>query len=285
LSQTYPEVEVIVVDDGSTDDTAQRVACFGDRITYIRKENTGRGDNRNQALIRSSGKYIQFLDADDTIDAEKLATQIPYLEADETVTCIYSDCSCNDSEGVDLENASYPLGENEDALPVLLRRTLFGIHAGITRREAIMDVGMFDPDPLAQEDWDLWLKLALKGYKYKYVPGDYAHYDQQGSSTVVNSPLMYKRMKHMLAKYLNDPDFKKLDPRLVNNFVAQQNFQLATRAYNNRWWKEARQHFVAAAKADPSVMSAQFWACIPKTYVRQIVDLAKGNRVATPEQL
>jgi glycosyltransferase involved in cell wall biosynthesis len=94
LSQTYPEVEVIVVDDGSTDDTAQRVARFGDRITYIRKENTGRGDNRNQALIRSSGKYIQFLDADDTIDAEKLATQIPYLEADETVACIYSDCSC-----------------------------------------------------------------------------------------------------------------------------------------------------------------------------------------------
>ena len=87
---------------------------------------------------------------------------------------VYSDCSCNDLEGIDQENASYPLREDEDPLPVLLRRTLFGIHAGITRRSAIIEVGMFDPHPLAQEDWDLWLKLALNGYNYKYLPGDFA---------------------------------------------------------------------------------------------------------------
>jgi glycosyltransferase involved in cell wall biosynthesis len=278
-------VEVIVVDDGSTDDTPERAARFGDSIKYIRKENTGRGDNRNRALIESSGKYIQFLDADDTIVPEKLVSQIAYLEKNENIASVYSDCSCNDSEGANLENASYPLRDDEDALPILLRRTLFGIHAAITRRAAIMDVGLFDPDPLAQEDWDLWLKLALKGYKYKYVPGDLAHYDQRGSSTVVNSPLMYRRMKHMLAKYLADPEFKRLDQKLIDQFVANQNLQLATRAYNNRWWKEARKHFFAVAKSGPAMMSAPYWACIPKTYAGQFLDLVKGDTSRAPEQL
>ena len=285
LDQRYQNVEIIVVDDGSTDATPERVKRFGDRITYIRKENTGRGDNRNRALIASSGEFIQFLDADDTIDPRKLEEQIDVLRANETVAVVYCDCSCNDDRGADQENASYPLGDEEDPLPVLLRRTLFGIHAAITRRSTIMDVGMFDPHPLAQEDWDLWLKIALKGYKYKYVPGNFAHYDQQGSSTVVNPLLMYRRMKHMLAKYLADPDFRKLDQKLIDQFVANQNLQLATRAYNNGWWSAARKHFLAAAKADPSIMSARFWACIPKTYLRQIVDLAQGNSSAAPEQL
>jgi len=284
VGQTYPNVEVIVVDDGSTDDTAERVKRFGDRVRYIKKANSGRGDSRNRALTESSGKYIQFLDADDTIDHEKLARQVPILEGDDDLAVVYSDCSCNDHEGTDLGNASYSLRDDEDPLPVLLKRTLFGIHAGLTGRAAIVDVGMFDPHPLAQEDWDLWLKLALRGYKYRYVPGDLAHYDQQGSSTVVNAPLMYQRMNHMLEKYLSDPVFMQLDQRLIDEFSAHQNFQLATRAYNNGWWSAARSHFRAAAKADAGVMSARYWSCIPKTYLHQLVDRLKGRQPAlTPK--
>src|SRR5688572_10339519 len=129
LDQTYPNVEIIVVDDGSTDDTAERVKKFGDKINYIRKENTGRGDNRNRALIASSGKYIQFLDADDTIEKDKVERHVAILEAEPEVASVYSDCSCNDPQGEDLENVSYPLREDEDPPPILLRRTLFGIHA------------------------------------------------------------------------------------------------------------------------------------------------------------
>jgi glycosyltransferase involved in cell wall biosynthesis len=283
LDQTYPNVEVLVVDDGSTDDTPERVRKFGDRIIYIRKENTGRGDSRNRALERSSGEYIQFLDADDTIDPEKLAKQIPILEGDESVAVVYSDCSCNDESGIDQEDASYALREDEDPLPILVRRTLFGIHAGITRRSAIIDVGMFDAHALAQEDWDLWLKLALRGYKYKYIPGRLAHYDQRGSSTVVDAPLMYRRMWNMLQKYLNNADFIRLDPVLINEFVAHQNFQLATRAYNNRWWSASRKHFMAAARADRSVMTSQYWWCIPKSYLHELSDRLRRNQAILPE--
>lgn len=284
LDQTYPKVEVIVVDDGSTDDTSGRLKRFGDLITYIRKENTGRGDNRNRAIGACTGKYIQFLDADDTIAPEKLAVQIPQLEADDSVTVVYSDCSCNDSTGVELESVSYPLRHDEDPIPVLLGRTLFGIHAAITRRDAIMDVGMFDPHPLAQEDWDLWLKLALRGYKYKYVPGNFAHYDQRGSSTVVNAPLMYLRMEHMMEKYLRDPDFQRLDSDLVNLFVAKQNLQLATRAYNNRWWSLSRKHLLSAIRAERSLVDSSLLMCLPKSLLHQFSDMVRGRRISPPER-
>lgn len=278
LDQTYPNVEIIVVDDGSTDDTPERVEKFGDSVIYIRKENTGRGDNRNRAIERSSGTYIQFLDADDTIAPTKLAVQIPILESDESLTVVYSDCACTDPDGEDIANASYPLRDDEDPVPILLGRTLSGIHSAITRRNAIIDVGMFDPHPLAQEDWDLWLKLALHGYRYRYVPGDLAMYDQQGSTTVVNAPLMYKRMKHMLGKYQTDPLFLKLDQRLQNHFIAQQNLQLATRSYNNRWWSAARAHIRAAVGSDRSVMPPDSWSWVPKTYLHQIMDRLRGRQ-------
>ena len=282
LDQTYKNVEIIVADDGSTDDTFERVAQFGDRINYIRKENTGRGDNRNRALIESSGTYIQFLDADDYIDPTKLEKQVPIIDNDDEIAVVYSDCSCNDPSGEEIGNASYPLRDDEDPLPLLLGRTLFGIHAAITRRDAIMAVGMFDPHPLAQEDWDLWLKLALAGYKYRYVPGDLARYDQAGSGTVVNARLMYRRMKHMLDKYLTDDAFQRLDKTLVNRFIAQQNLQLGSRAYNNRWWSAAREHFLTAAKAEPSLMTTSYLSCIPKSYFREFADRVKGETVIPP---
>ena len=270
------------MDDGSSDDTAERVKRFSGCITFIRKNRTGRGDSRNRALLESSGEYIQFLDADDTIEPEKLELQIRALEGDKTIAVVYSDCSCNDQKGVDVGNASYPLRDDEDPIPVLLRRTLFGIHAAITRRAAIGDVGMFDPHPLAQEDWDLWLKLGLRRFRYKYVPGALAHYDQIGSTTVVNAPLMYQRMRYMLNKYLSDPEFAQLDARLIDAFAAHQNLQLATRAYNNRWWSAARSHFLATARADKTVMSPSGWACIPKAYLHELFDRAAGKTVAAP---
>jgi len=282
LGQTYQNVEVIVVDDGSADDTAERVKRFGNRIKYIKKQNSGRGDSRNRALTESSGKYIQFLDADDTIEPEKLERQIAVLEANDEFGVIYSDCSSNDSLGEYCGNVSYPLQTDEDPLPILLNRTLFGIHAAITRREAILAVGMFDPHPLAQEDWDLWLRLALHGFRFKYLPGDLAHYDQTGSSTVVNAPLMYRRAKHMLERYLADPQFRELDRNVVNRFAAYQNLHLGTRAYNNRWWSASRKHFLAVARSDKSLLTLRNWSCIPRSLLHEVVDILRGRATRAP---
>src|SRR6185369_7655534 len=109
LDQTYPNVEIIVVDDGSTDDTQTRLERFGSRIVYQRKENGGLGAARNTGIKLSSGEYLQFLDADDSIAPEKLEKQVAILESQSEIAVVYSDCSCTDHEGLPIENTSHPL--------------------------------------------------------------------------------------------------------------------------------------------------------------------------------
>jgi glycosyltransferase involved in cell wall biosynthesis len=274
-----------VVDDGSTDDTSEIVKKYLDQIIYHRKENAGLGAARNTGIEISRGKYLQFLDADDTITPDKLEKQVETFDQDERLSVVYSDCSCNDEDGIDIDNASYPLRENEDPIPILLRRALSGVHAFLAKRSVVIDAGMFDESRIAQEDWELWLRIALTGHKFKYVPGNLAHYDQGGSGMVTNSELMYRRTKHMLEKYLWDSDFRKLDHSLINDFAAYQNFSLATRSYNNGWWKRSREHFFKALKANPRLVELKYWGCIPKTLFHQLADSITGRGADEPQDL
>jgi len=283
LDQTYPHVEVVVIDDGSTDDTPERVKKYLDRIVYRRKSNAGLGAARNTGIGLSKGKYLQFLDADDTIEPEKLSTQIKLLEENGDIAVVYSDCSCTDEEGRALDNTSYPLKDEEHPLPILLKRTLFSVHAPLVRKCAIVDAGRFDESRIAQEDWQLWLKMALQGCRFRYRPGNLAHYDGVGSTMTTNSELMYKRVNHLLETFLSDSEFQKLDRRMVREFTACQNIALATRAYNNSWSRLARRHFLRAFRAKPEIMTWDYWLCIPKTYIREATNLVFGRSQSGPK--
>ena len=76
LGQTYPPYEVIVVDDGSTDETPERIGRFGERVRYIRQANQGVAASRNTGVAHARGDYIALLDGDDLWEPEKLAVQI-----------------------------------------------------------------------------------------------------------------------------------------------------------------------------------------------------------------
>ena len=78
LNQTYPHREIIVVDDGSTDDTPEQVRRYGSAISYIRQSNSGVGAARNTGLRAASGHYLAFLDSDDLWLPEKLAVQLDH---------------------------------------------------------------------------------------------------------------------------------------------------------------------------------------------------------------
>src|SRR5215212_10925703 len=78
LAQTFRDYEIVVADDGSTDDTGQCVARFGERVTYLRQDNAGPASARNLALRHATGKYVAFLDADDVWLPRKLERQIAY---------------------------------------------------------------------------------------------------------------------------------------------------------------------------------------------------------------
>ena len=91
LSQTYKAFELIIVDDGSTDNTGEIVASFDDRrIRYIRQNNSGVAVARNTGIKSSKGEYIAFLDADDIWERDKLAVQIDEISSDDNICMVYS---------------------------------------------------------------------------------------------------------------------------------------------------------------------------------------------------
>ena len=167
LTQSLREREVVVVDDGSTDDTASVLARYGDAIRVIRQTNAGMSAARNAGIRMARGNLVAFLDADDWWHPDKLQRQVTLMrERPEFGFCSTAARVVN-PEGR-LLNVWHCPGPNNDML-----RTLFAENAAIAggcsavmvRRELLDRVGLFDESLRGFEDPDLWIRLAaVSGY-------------------------------------------------------------------------------------------------------------------------
>jgi glycosyltransferase involved in cell wall biosynthesis len=158
---------VLVVDDGSIDRTADVLAAYGDRIRVVRQENAGRSAARNTAVLEARGRYVSFLDSDDRWLPDKLARQVPALEADERVAMAHGHVDVVDAEGRPLPDET----ERHHALFSAAHRngaTYAGYafdcrcfsSAMTARVTALRGVGLYDP-ALLLDDYDVYLRLAL----------------------------------------------------------------------------------------------------------------------------
>jgi glycosyltransferase involved in cell wall biosynthesis len=172
LAQTYRNLEVIVVDDGSKDDTPARLAAYGDRIIVLRQENAGPSIARNRGIARAQGSIIAFLDSDDYWLPEKLARQVEVLEkAGPSAVCCLCNCTIvyNDgSRGSTFQIADtmpgYPAALWLNPAEVLTTRFVIFSQAIAIRRECLERVGYFDEElPFFCEDYELALRLSLEG--------------------------------------------------------------------------------------------------------------------------
>ncbi len=184
LAQTHKDVEVVVVDDGSTDDTAQVMERFaGDpRVTLLRQENRGPSAARNAGVAASKGAFLNFLDADDDITPEKLERQLAVMEADPGIGFAYCDIGYMDEDGAEIKDKkelSVADGRRElsgDIFDQLFTGGYFPPHAPLVRRIAFEEVGGFDPALRGCCDWDLWLRLSVRGFTAQYLNEKLARY-------------------------------------------------------------------------------------------------------------
>ncbi len=162
LNQTYPHLEVIVVDDGSPQPVAQVVEADPARVRYIRKPNGGPASARNAGLRRSRGELVAFLDADDVWEPDKLAAQVAALEAYPTAGLAYAAVRKIDAEGRPLPPGPPARRPSGRIFPELFMRNIIPTSTVVVRRSCLEQAGLFDeaPELISVEDYDLWLRVA-----------------------------------------------------------------------------------------------------------------------------
>ncbi len=163
LAQTYRPVELIVVDDGSTDQTGDAVRAFGAAARYVRQENSGVSLARNLGASEGHGEFIAFLDADDAWAPHKVETQVRrLLERPTAVVSFMSSVFVNEGTGVETVNHCRP--QPDLVAGLLLYSCIVGNASSVmVRRDAFSRIGGFDPAFSQCADWDMWIRLAELG--------------------------------------------------------------------------------------------------------------------------
>jgi glycosyltransferase involved in cell wall biosynthesis len=163
FAQTQPPHEVIVVDDGSTDDIARVVRQWADRIRYIRQEHAGVSAARNAGIRASVGEYIALLDADDLWAPEKLAEQVPLLIQDSGLGLVCSDFAVQAPDGTlrpSYFQTSEPKWVDGDVFDRVLEGCSIPPSTVVLRRRTVEQVGEFDTTLTVGEDLHLFLRIA-----------------------------------------------------------------------------------------------------------------------------
>lgn len=175
-SQTYQPVQIIVVDDGSTDDTEAVVKHISDnRIVYIKKENGGPNSARNAGLAHATAELVAFLDADDRWEPTKLAQQVALFEQDteKTLGLVYANYNIIDTDGHERSDIpTVPLDTQVRGMAfeaLLPGNLILGSASNVLIRRSVFDtVGVFDETLRVGEDWDMWLRIARE-FRIDYV--------------------------------------------------------------------------------------------------------------------
>jgi len=194
LAQTYKDYEIIVVDDGSTDNTREIMESnYKNEVRYFYQENTGAPAARNKGIRASKGEYLAFLDADDYFEPQSLEKKVSLLETNKDIGWVYSDWDYLDIQGNVLKLASSQssfASKNKlrgNIFKDMLRGTLISTPAVLICKTWIEEVGGFDERLNAFQDYDLWLRISYR-HEIEYVDEVLAHMRVHDESISVTQP-------------------------------------------------------------------------------------------------
>lgn len=224
LRQTYKNIEIIVVNDGSSDSTDRICKSYGNKIKYLKKENGGVSTALNLAIQNMNGEYFSWLSHDDLYYSEKIEEEIKYINDNNlmnTKTIIYSNCSYNDQNGYYLGKTIHESNLlNKDSAYSLLNGAINGLTLLIPKK-AFQEAGVFDTKLRCTQDYDMWFRMYKKGYKFVHIPNILTVTRIHKESVTNTSPKYLKEVKEFwidLIEYFSNKDKERLYGSVYNYY-------------------------------------------------------------------
>ncbi|MET0463964.1 MAG: glycosyltransferase [Chitinophagaceae bacterium] len=256
LNQSYQELEVIVIDDGSTDNTeavVKHIAAEDSRVRYFKFPNTGLGASRNRGIAVAKGDYFQFLDADDLLEPRKFEIQEKQFSRHPEADIVYGSVRYFTKTPIDSADLKFTFwgqdqewmpklsGNGHSLLPVALKAHFSHLSSALFSREIVAKVKEFDNEVSAVADYEFLLKCAIHNgfFFYHDDPGSYSLVRWHPDNMSKNSHLMQSHEITMR---------KKIMPLLEHDKNAKMNNLHAIRNYQLRLQNSWKTKFFSGAK-------------------------------------
>ena len=236
LQQTYPNIELLTYDDGSSDATAETLQSLADRynFSFCRQSNQGLTKTLNHALSVAKGKYICPVGSDDIMMLDKTAKQVAFMEANPDVAVCGGNALLIDEKN-DLCTKRQRFHPARDlTFEELFENTLPGFISptAMIRTEVLRSIGGYRED-IPLEDLYMWLKIASLGHRIHAINDVLLYYRKHPNNTYKNAGYMFESIQSTLSEYHDYPNYRKVIKRHKNSLLlsaAKQGDKQATRA-------------------------------------------------------
>ena len=252
LGQTRPPIECLVIDDGSTDETAEVVGRFGRDVVYVRQDRAGVSSARNRGAALARGALVAFLDHDDVWLPTKLERQLEAFAALRGIAL----CAVEVVDERGTLRRTMRLRPREDLITGMLMfdgtETVSCSSTGLMRREELLKSGGFDPALSASADWDLLFRMALAG-DLAYVDEPLVRYRVHGANMSNDIGAMEQDMTYAFAKAFADPRLPQALQTRKRHAYARLYRMLAGSYADRRRWTAAFHMAAIAMRHDPRI--------------------------------
>lgn len=229
LRQTFTDLEVLIIDDGSSDNLEQWFTELIDpRVKLIRQENQGVAAARNTGIANAQGEYIAFLDADDLWEPTKLEKQVSCLENNPQVALVHTNMGLIDWQGKSLGRVIKSPAEG-DALKKILQQNTVVTSSVMIRKFCLEKVGVFDINLRSSEDWDLWVRIAAS-YPLAVIKEPLGYYRLHNNNMTKNWRMLEQDLQIIEKIFQGVPDELL---HLKNRSYSNANIYLAWKALQN----------------------------------------------------